>query len=172
MRSARNETTTSEATAALLLEVTPLVMRTIRKRMRGGRAADLSVPQFRALAYLHRHPSASLSDLAEHIGLTLPATSRLVDGLVSREYVLRRASRADRRALELTVAAKGSAMLQATREQTQAHLAERLAALTDDERATVTRALELLRGPFTDERIPARREASTAPAAATTGILA
>lgn len=143
---------TPEACAALLLEVTPLVMRTIRTHMRGQRAADLSVPQFRALGFVHRHPGASLSDLAEHIGLTLPATSRMVDGLVARQYVLRQLSSADRRSVALTLSAKGKTMLDTTRQGTLSHLTELVAGLTPEERSEIARSLEALRGVFAPGR--------------------
>ncbi|MGH2504870.1 MAG: MarR family winged helix-turn-helix transcriptional regulator, partial [Ktedonobacterales bacterium] len=64
--------------AAALMEVAPLVMREIRTRMRQSRGAGLSVPQFRALGYLRRHPGCSLTEVADHLGLSVPATSRLV----------------------------------------------------------------------------------------------
>ena len=142
--------TTSEAdqVAAALLESVPLVMRTIRAQMRGYRTADLSVPQFRALGFLHRHPGASLTDLAEHIGLTVPAASRLVDGLVARGYVARKPSPADRRTLELTVSPPGVAMLEASRARARAHLAELLATLSPEDREAVQRGADILRGLF------------------------
>ena len=83
--------------ASKLVEVIPLVMRAIRSHMRANRALDLSVPQYRALGFVVRHPGASLSQVAEHQGLTLGAASRLVDGLVTRGLVERRASTQDRR---------------------------------------------------------------------------
>ena len=57
--------------ASKLVEVIPLVMRAIRSHMRANRALDLSVPQYRALGFVVRHPGASLSQVAEHQGLTL-----------------------------------------------------------------------------------------------------
>jgi DNA-binding MarR family transcriptional regulator len=148
MQNAMNNDQSPEACASLLLEVAPLVMRTIRAHMRGHRAADLSVPQFRALGYVHRHPGVSLSDLANHIGLTLPAASRLVNGLVSRQYMLRQPSAADRRSVDLTVSAKGSAMLDVTWQATHAHLTPVLQPLSAGERETLAHALETLRALF------------------------
>jgi DNA-binding MarR family transcriptional regulator len=145
-----------DACANLLLETAPLVMRTIRARMRGSRSADLSVAQFRALGFVARHPATSLSELAEHIGLSLAAASRLVDGLVLRGYCQRRSSSTDRRLVELTVTPEGAAVMEATRDAARAHLRERLAALDDAQRETINRALEMLRELFTAEsRIPA-----------------
>lgn len=134
--------------AGLLMEVAPAVMRTIRREMRRQRAADLSVPQFRALGYLSRHPGAPLSELAEHLGLTAPATSRLVEGLVARGYAARQTNAADRRSVALTATTKGAEMLAAAQQHVRGHLAERLAALSADERVAVARAAELLRPLF------------------------
>lgn len=143
---------TPDASAALLLETAPLVMRRIRAQMRGHRAADLSVPQFRALGFVRRHAGASLSEVADHLGLTLPATSRLVDGLVARGYVQRQLSASDRRSVALTASAKGETMLDATRERALADLRERLAPLSEADRAALVSALEMLRMLFSSER--------------------
>ena len=88
---------TADQCAHELLEVVPLVMRTIRTEMRGHRGADLSVPQFRTLVFLGNHGGASLSDLADFIGLTLPSVSKLIDGLVTRKLVARKVCTNDRR---------------------------------------------------------------------------
>ena len=66
------------------MDVVPLIMHTIRNRLRERQAADINVPQFRALLYLNRNHDVSLSDLADHIGLTPPSMSKLIEGLVSR----------------------------------------------------------------------------------------
>jgi DNA-binding MarR family transcriptional regulator len=131
-----------------VLEVVPLVMRVIRAEMRSRRASDLSVPQFRTLAFLSRCEGASLSDVAEHIGLTLPSASKMVDGLVVRELVTRRSSARDRRRVLLALTAKGEGALASARRGTQARLAEMLTALPAEERAVVVRALRTLRRVF------------------------
>ncbi|GEM_PF-731746 len=140
-----NDNPSAEATAAVVLDVVPLVMRTIRMRMREARAADLSVPQFRALAHLKKHPGVSLSDVAEYVGLTLPAASRMMDGLVARGYAERRLSAISRRSIELRLSAKGLEMLDVTLQHTRQALAELLAPLSEAQQATVTQALETLR---------------------------
>ena len=58
-----------------ILDVIPLVMRTIRAEMRRARGADLSVPMFRALNYVGGAEGASLSEVAAHLGVTLPSMS-------------------------------------------------------------------------------------------------
>ena len=61
-----------------VMETVPTLMRAIRKEMRSYREAGLSVPQFRLLIYLNRNEGVSLSDVAGHLGLSLPAMSRMV----------------------------------------------------------------------------------------------
>jgi DNA-binding MarR family transcriptional regulator len=131
-----------------ILEVVPLIMRTIRAEMRSQRTPDLSVPQFRTLGFLSRHAGASLSDVAEHIGLTLPSMSKLIDGLVKRELVSRETFPQDRRCVTLELTAQGQATWQAARQATQAHLAGRLQALSEPERAALVSALQALRPIF------------------------
>ena len=75
--------------ARQILEIVPMVMRAIRTEIRSHRGSELSVPQFRVLIFLNRHEGASLSDIAEHLGLTLPSTSKMIDGLVARNMVTR-----------------------------------------------------------------------------------
>ena len=98
-----------ESLAAALMEVAPLVMREIRMRMRQHRGPELSVPQFRALGYLRRHPACSLTALAEHLGLSLPATSRMVEALVAAGLIVREPSASDRRYVTLRLSQRVSA---------------------------------------------------------------
>ncbi len=144
-------TVTPDTSAQAVLEVVPLVMRTIRTEMRQHRAVDLSVPQFRTLAFVDRNPGASLSGAAEHIGLTLPSMSKIVDGLVARRLVIRETHPEDRRRMTLALTKNGQAALAAARKATRDCLAESLAALSDAERTTIVKAMESLRLVFSQE---------------------
>ena len=139
----------SDECACEVLDVVPLIMRTIRAEMRRHRAPGVSVPHFRVLAFLNRNEGASLSEVAEYIGLTLPSISTLVDGLVIRELVTRQTSLTDRRRVTLALTARGKSALEAARRDAQARLAERLATLTAAERTTVMRTMQALREVFT-----------------------
>lgn len=131
-----------------VLEVVPLVVRTLRATMRRHRGPNLSVPQFRCLWYLSRETGASLSSVAEHVGLTLPSMSKMIDGLVARHLVDRGISTRDRRQVTLTLSPRGRATLRTARARAQAHLADMLGALSETERATVIRAMQVLRPVF------------------------
>jgi DNA-binding MarR family transcriptional regulator len=141
--------TSPDVCAQEVLEVVPVVMRTIRAELRRHRAADLSIPQFRTLAFIDRQTDASLSDVAEHIGLTLPSMSKIVEGLVVRKFVTRQTHATDRRRMMLALTARGQTALQTSREATRACLAEDLATLSQRQRDTIAQAMEILRPVFT-----------------------
>src|SRR5215471_10749262 len=148
-----------------ILEVVPLVVRALRATMRQQRGANLSVPQFRSLWYLSRETGTSLSAVAEHVGLTLPSMSKMIDGLVARRLVDRGISTRDRRQVTLALSPLGRATLRTARARTQARVAELLRALSEAERATVILAMQALRPVFEPgsrsggaRRPPPRRE--------------
>jgi len=131
-----------------VLEVVPLIMRTIRKEMRSRRSPDLSVVQFRTLLFLNRNPGASLSTVAEHLGLTLPTVSKMVDRMVANNLVTREDSSADRRRMTLTLTAKGQNLLAEARGGTLERLAGILEGLAPGEREVVHQAVQILQGLF------------------------
>lgn len=142
---------TAEELAALTLETAPPVMRAIRALMRAGRGDDLSLPQYRALGYVGRHPGASLSVVADHLGLSTPAASRLVDALVAQGLVARAAAPEDRRYITLRLTQPGEALHARTRRQALAGLSARLEGLSAEQRALLARALPILRALFAQE---------------------
>src|SRR5262245_4093159 len=131
-----------------ILEVVPLVVRALRATMRQQRGANLSVPQSRSLWYLSRETGASLSAVAEHVGLTLPSMSKMIDGLVARRLVDRGISTRDRRRVTLALSPLGRATLRTARARAQARVATMLGALSETERATVIQAMQALRPIF------------------------
>ena len=141
-----------DACARQILEAVPFVMLAIRTEMRSHRGSDLTVPQFRVLVYLHRHAGASLSDIAEHMGLTLPSMSKMVDGLVARRLVSRRQAPKDRRRLTLAPTSLGREAMQSAYAATESRLAERLTALKPSERRSLGQAMQVLASIFTPGR--------------------
>jgi DNA-binding MarR family transcriptional regulator len=49
----------------------------------------------------------SVKEIAAHLGLSLPAASRAVEGLVQRDFVTRRESDVDRRSRLIALSANG-----------------------------------------------------------------
>ena len=137
-----------EVCARELMETVPQIIQAIRVEMRLGRGGNISIPQFRTLRFIQRHLDSSLSDIADHLGLTLPSASKLVDGLVKQKLVNRQESATDRRRLTLGLTQSGESIVNIARANAQASLAKKLSALSDDELDTVMRAMELLRPLF------------------------
>jgi len=137
-----------EQCAGEILDVVPLIMHQIRTEMRSHRGAGLSVPQFRVLTFLGNHPGASLSDAADHHGLTLPSMSVMVESLVSRGLVIRESSSADRRRIILTLSARGRILLAQARRATRARLSECLEGISPAKRARITASMRDLRPLF------------------------
>lgn len=131
-----------------LVETTPQLMQFFREQMRAGRAADLTVPQLRTLAWLRRHPGCGLGEVAEGVGLSAPSMSKLVDALVRRSLVSRVQGREDRRRVDLTLTAAGQDMLAAARESATHAYALRLSGLSGNELSLVAAAVHTLRTLF------------------------
>lgn len=135
----------------VLMDTAPQIVQAIRVEMRRGRGADISIPQFRSLAFIQRNADSSLSNLAEHIGLTLPSVSKLVDGLVKQKLVIRQESTADRRRLTLALTKTGASIVNSARARAQENLAKKMDGLTESELETIRQALQLLLPIFASE---------------------
>ncbi len=134
--------------ASEILDVVPLVMRTIKREMRQRRASGLSVPQFRAMIFIDRQGQAALVQVAGYLDLTSATTCRMMDELVARQLVLSRPSTVDRRKITLTLTREGQAVLENARQGTLMQLEELLAGLSGEEFDTIRQAMDALRRVF------------------------
>lgn len=139
-----------QVTANELVDTVPLVMRVIRKHFRRHRSG-LSIAQFRTLWFVSTDAHQSLSAVAEFIGLSLPAMSRMVDGLVAKEFIERRSCEKDRRHVRLSITEKGESAVREARSIAQNHVAEVLTQLSSEQQNSVRAAMEILRSVFTPE---------------------
>lgn len=134
-----------------LLAVVLMVMQSVRVEMRSRRTPELTVPQFRTLVFLSKFPGAGLSDLAEHIGLSLSSMSKMIDGLVGRGLVARAGCAGDRRRVSLSLTATGRSIYRQASRGTLAALAKRLKALSPEESAELSRAMRAVQRIFTPQ---------------------
>jgi DNA-binding MarR family transcriptional regulator len=137
--------------AKQMIETVPLVMQFMRRQMRKASSRKLSIAQLRTLNFVSKHDLPSLSCAAEFIGLSLPAMSRLVDGLVKADLLTRRSCDDDRRHIRLAVTGLGQAALDESWKSTRARLADELAAMTAKERQAISAAMDILREKFDPE---------------------
>ena len=131
-----------EDCAAAVVDVGLAVSRLVRAQLRRKAARGLTLPQTRALAFVNADPACSPSQLAEYLMLSRPAVTRLIDGLVAAGLMTRRPHPDDRRRLQLAVTGMGRDRLEAYFASARAIVAERLAALPPDVRASVLHAMQ------------------------------
>ena len=129
----------AERAADAVAQVIPRAMRQIRAVAR-AEAGGLSVPQFRALGYVERHPGVGLTELAEHLGVSLPAASALVDRLVVSRLVDRSPDPAERRRIRIVVTEPGRAAVLAANAAVRSWWRSQLVHLSPAELDAVTGA--------------------------------
>ncbi|MEY2686991.1 MAG: hypothetical protein RL375_1189 [Pseudomonadota bacterium] len=134
-------------------------MREFRAEMRRSAPADLSVPLFRSLILANGRPGASVSDLANHLGVTLPTASVAVDKLGARG-LLQAAEPGQRRKLLLTPA--GAELVERARGDATSAFERRLGGLAPDQLRQIDAALVALESALT--AVPAGRPTSSQPA--------
>ncbi|MEZ0390333.1 MAG: MarR family winged helix-turn-helix transcriptional regulator [Verrucomicrobium sp.] len=126
-------------------------MRAVRTEVRRDRTPELSMPQFRALAYVAQHEGCPLTDVAAHLGLTLPTASKMMDGLVDEGMVARNPDRQDRRKLKLNLSPKGRQKHESILRNARDFLAGKVDHLGEGERQQLANALRLLKEAFGDD---------------------
>ena len=104
----------------------------------------LSDTQLAALATLERHGAMTPGELAEHEKVQPPSMTRVIAALVDWGLVTRAPHPTDRRQVILTVTPDGRSLVQKVRRRKEAWLAQRLAELSPQERATLREAAPIL----------------------------
>ena len=134
--------------AKQLLDVIPRTMRVLRAEF-AAMARDemgereLSVSQFRTLLHVSRG-AVNNSKLAELMGLSVAATSRMVDSVVRGGLLRRRTSKSDRRQVTLSLTQDGRETVDRAQVLMRERLALRLSALEPAKRARLDKALAAL----------------------------
>jgi DNA-binding MarR family transcriptional regulator len=133
-------------TAREILEIIPLVMRTVAAELRA--AGEMPAPaHFGLLSILSVRPRM-LSDLASLQGVSLPTMSNSISAMVERGWVRREAPDGDRRVVMIDVTPTGRAALERVSRAAEAHLADVLAPLDLPARRRLVGGLGVLRKVF------------------------
>jgi DNA-binding MarR family transcriptional regulator len=121
---------------------------------------DLTFTQLRALFVLATaQHSVRVGDLAKSLDMSLASASALSDRLVRLGYVGRRADPADRRAVLLELAAKGTRLLSRLERRSNAQLAYALRRMTKHERKALETSLGAFIRVLSSEAHPSARTA-------------
>lgn len=89
--------------------------------------------RLKALYYVANDPNSSTKELAQHLNITAPSATPLIDGLVKSGFVKRFFDRSDRRITHLAITAKGKNNLRDGIKQFKIRIANILTKLTDEE---------------------------------------
>jgi DNA-binding MarR family transcriptional regulator len=149
-------------TAREILEIIPLVMRTVAAELRA--AGEMPAPaHFGLLSILSARPRM-LSDLASIQGVSLPTMSNSISAMVERGWVRREAPDGDRRVVMIDVTPTGRAALERVSRAAEAHLADVLAPLDLPARRRLVGGLGILRKVFAAGPASAARRSHRTPA--------
>lgn len=133
-------------TARALLEVMPLVMRTVAAELRA--AGELPAPAHFPLLHLLNERPRTLSELAAFRGVSLPSMSSSVTTLVGRGWIRRVTPGADRRVVMLEVTPGGRAALDRVAKAAEHHIAVVLSPLGEPARRRLQSGLNVMREAF------------------------
>ena len=145
-----------------ILEIIPLVMRTVAAQLRG--AGELPAPaHFGLLSVLSVRPRM-LTELASVQGVSLATMSSSISAMVDRGWVKRTAPEDDRRVVMIEVTATGRAALERVSRAAEAHLAEMLTPLDVPARRRLLGGLGVLRKVFAAAPAQSSRRGDRTPA--------
>lgn len=134
--------------AALLLDTVPGVMKELRTEARRSNNGSLTLPQFRILAQLFCDSPTNNKNLAEAIGVSVAATSRMLDLLEKRGFVEKVPGKTDKREIQLRLTAKGNKHFESVRKTIQARLQDRFSLMSEAELRQVESGLQALKDTF------------------------
>ena len=149
-------------TAREILEIIPLVMRTVSAELRA--AGDMPAPAHFVLLSLLSVGPRKLTDLASAQGVSLPTISNSVSAMEDRGWVRRAAPDGDRRVAMIELTAAGRAVLERVSRSAEGHLSEVLAPLDVPARRRLRGGLGVLRKVFAASPASAARRAHRTPA--------
>jgi DNA-binding MarR family transcriptional regulator len=129
-----------------LLEIMPLVMRTVAADLRS--AGELPAPAHFGLLMTLSERGRTLTELAAVRGVSLPTMSNSVTALVQRGWIRRSAPGKDRRSVLIDMTPSGRAALERVGRIAEAHLSDVLAPLDATARRRLIAGLGVLRKVF------------------------
>ncbi len=138
--------------AKRFLEVVPPLMHVIRKEVRVAGEGHLTVAQYRILIGIRRGHATQVCQMAERQGVSRPAVSRMVDGLVRRGLLKRVQDQDDRRQSQVVLTAKGNAELDEVRGAVLGKLAAHMEELDNSDRVSLSSSLDRLEALFPREK--------------------
>jgi len=138
-----------------LAERLRLSMIHLSRQLRRHDPSELSIAQVSGLASVVHSGPLGVGRLAELESLPSSAATRLVDKLELAGLVARQATPGDRRGVQVVATEAGTVLLARYAKAGNEWLAERLVALSEDDRRVLERAAVVLRCLASDRPVPA-----------------
>jgi DNA-binding MarR family transcriptional regulator len=129
----------AQLAARLRLSVTRLA-----RRLRQKSDVEATPSQISALATIDRLGPLTIGELSAAERVQPPSMTRIVAGLEELGLIQRETDERDRRVARVRVAPLGQRLLERSRSKKNAYLAARLGSLSDEERATLAHAADIL----------------------------
>jgi DNA-binding MarR family transcriptional regulator/GNAT superfamily N-acetyltransferase len=107
-------------------------------------ASPWTLQEARIIYEIAQHDNCTATDLVQTLGLDAGFLSRTLQALQRRQIVARKPSKADRRANELALTAKGRASFAELERRSRDEVGALLAGLDDHERSTVVNAMAVI----------------------------
>lgn len=120
--------------------LTAVVLATVEKRL----GTQLTFPQYRALVVLSDRSKAP-SELAEILGVSRPAITKVANSLTSRGLVRRDTGGGDRRTAQLSLTSKGAALVDEVLRERASRFRAIVGDLPDNEAGRLLASLEELK---------------------------
>ena len=108
------------------------------------RNSGLSMPQVSLLYRLYYRGQCGVTDIADHLAVTSPAASQMVERLVQQGLLERNEDPSDRRAKQVALSPAGRELMKESIEARVRWMAELTTVLSRDEQATIVAALDAL----------------------------
>lgn len=118
--------------------------RSMREFTQFMREKGISMPQIAVLMKLKHHGPCQISDIGEHLEITKPAASQMVQRLVEQGVLTREEDPLDRRVKKISVTDKGNELVIAAVAARRSWIQRLSDRLTDQEQEIIEDALELL----------------------------
>jgi DNA-binding MarR family transcriptional regulator len=118
--------------------------RSMHAFIRYTRKSALSFSQVNTLFRLHHHGASPVNDLADHLGISMPAVSQLLAPLEETGVIQRTEDPNDRRVKQIALTDKGTQFVQESMSARHGWLDDLTASLSDEDKDQILPALLLL----------------------------
>lgn len=110
----------------------------------------LTLPQCHSLIEIGRSQKISLKNLAKILSIDISTTSRTVESLVKKEYVIRNTSLEDRRSVDISLSEKGKLLFKEIESEMDNYFNDIFSNIPENQRKNVLISLDIILSAFND----------------------